>query len=61
MIKLYIYNQLDGCFLYEDTGSTDVIINNITEEKDFTLTRPLNYSQLWYWVDNKWQSEPKQD
>ncbi|MEZ7502279.1 hypothetical protein QO189_07320 [Psychrobacter sp. Arc29] len=58
MIKLYIYSLLDNRFLYEDTGSIDVILSNLGNDKDFVLTPPPDYDQQWYWMDDKWTTEP---
>ena len=61
MIKLYVYDLITGIFLYESVGSIDTSIYDLSNDKDFTLAKPPNYSQQWYWYDNKWQSEPKQN
>lgn len=59
MIKLYIYSLLDGLFMYEDTGLASYVIYDLGNDKDFTLTRPPNSTQQWYWSDSKWQDAPK--
>ena len=60
MIQLFIYRKLDGQFLYQDVGSINSIMLDITEDKDFTLTRPPNYDRVWYWYNNQWNTTPKQ-
>ena len=54
MMKLYIYRILDGLFMYEDVGSTDGIIYDLGEDKDFTLVSPPDFEHQWYWIDDKW-------
>lgn len=58
MITLFVYNKTDGCFLYQDMGSINSIMLDITDDKDFTLTRPPNYQQQWYWYNNQWNDKP---
>lgn len=59
MIRLFIYNKLSGALVSEFLGVPEFVIQDIPANHDFTLTPPPNYSQPWYWYDNKWQSEPK--
>ena len=59
MIKLYVYNSSDGLFLYEYTGIPEHVNYGLLNNKDFTLTQPPNYSQNWYWINDKWQSDSK--
>ena len=59
MIMLYVYSIESGLFMYEYTGKPEHTNNGILEGCDFTLTKPPNYSQQWYWYDNAWQAEPK--
>lgn len=59
MIQLYIYNLSDGRFLYEDTGGIDIILSNLDVSQGFSMLRPPNYKNDWYWIDDEWQAEPK--
>lgn len=59
MIQLFIYRKLDGQFLYQDVGSINSIMLDITKDKDFTLTQPPNYDHAWYWYNNRWNETPK--
>ena len=59
MILVYAYNKEGGEFLFEDIGSYQGVMDGLKSNEDFTLTKPPNYSQPWYWYDNAWQSEPK--
>ena len=58
MMKLYIYRLSDGLFVYEDAGSTQGIIYDLGNEKDFTLTPPPDYEKPWYWIDAEWTTDP---
>ena len=59
MIKLYIYDVKTGGFLYEDVGNPDNITDDLGWDKDFTLVKLPSHDNLWYWIDNSWQSQPK--
>ena len=59
MIRLFIYRKLDGQFLYQDVGSINSIMLDLTDDKDFTLTQPPNYEQSWYWYNNQWNYKPR--
>ena len=57
MIQLYIYKKSDGTFMYEDTGSLTGVLNDISENLDFTIKRyPLDGNR-YRWIDNDWQAE----
>ncbi len=58
MIKLYIYNTETGGLIREDTGLAAYVIHDLGKNEDFTLTAPPNYEQPWYWIDDKWTTEP---
>lgn len=53
-ITVYVYDKHDGEYLYTDTGVIDDIINDISDDKDFTLTPPPDTSKRWAWVDGAW-------
>ncbi|MDO4896311.1 MAG: hypothetical protein Q3971_03015 [Moraxella sp.] len=55
LITLYIYQKSDGRYLYQDIGNPDDVINDLTDDKDFTLTPPPDDSKAWRWVDNHWE------
>ena len=57
MMKLYIYRVSDGLFMYEDVGSTEGIIHDLANDKDFTLTQPPDSEHQWYWIDDRWVSK----
>jgi hypothetical protein len=57
MMILYIYRLVDGLFMYEDAGSTSGIINDLGEDKDFTLIPPPDSEHQWRWIDNKWTTD----
>ena len=58
MSILFIYQIIDGKFLYQCTGSTNSIMLDLTDDKDFTLTQPPNYDKAWYWYNNQWNDKP---
>lgn len=58
MSVLFIYQTIDGKFLYQCTGSINSIMLDLTDDNDFTLTQPPNYEQSWYWYDNQWNDKP---
>ncbi|MGO2278048.1 hypothetical protein [Psychrobacter sp. AOP7-C1-14] len=58
MVRLYIYQITDGLFLYEDTGQANYVVDDLGDDKDFTLTSPPDSDHQWYWVDNKWTTRP---
>ena len=58
MITLFFYNKIDGRFLYQDMGSINSIMLDLTDDKDFTLTQPPNYDKAWYWYNNQWNDKP---
>ena len=55
---LYIYSKDSGIYLYRDNGNVDGALYDMGDDKDFTLTPPPDYDQSWYWVDNKWITDP---
>lgn len=57
MIKIYIYRKSDGLYLYEDTGTPEYVINDISEDKDFTLKQLPNQNAQWYWLGDKWVAD----
>lgn len=60
MIALYIYRISDGMFLYEDSGSPNDITRDLGMFNDFTMQSLPDHNHQWYWIDNAWQSSPKQ-
>lgn len=54
LITLYIYQKSDGQYLYTDIGDPDSVIDDLTDDKDFTLTPPPNDESGWRWVDGAW-------
>ena len=56
-IQIYVLSS-DGRLDHISTGSIDSVVSSLGG-RDFTLTKPPNYEQPWYWYDNAWQSEPK--
>lgn len=57
-MDIYVYDVSTGIFMWELSGHISSIMIDIDNRKDFTLTKPPNYYQPWYWIDDKWQSEP---
>ena len=57
MIEAYAYCKKTLAFKYVWTGDINSIALNTTEYTDFTLQKPPNYEQLWYWIDNRWTTE----
>lgn len=57
MIKVYVYSTDTGLLVSELTGICDIVILNITEGEDFTLTAPPDYAHTWRWVDDKWVAD----
>ena len=55
IIALYVYDKSTKEFLYQDIGNPDDVINDLTDDKDFTLTPPPDNSKTWRWVDNHWE------
>lgn len=58
MITLFVYNKITGQLLYQDMGSINSIMLDLTDDKDFTLTQPPNYDKPWYWYNNQWNDKP---
>lgn len=54
MIKLYVYDKDTRQYLYTDIGNPDYVINDLGEDKDFTLTPPPDNSKVWRWIDGRW-------
>lgn len=59
IVSIYVYHTSSGLLSYSDTGDANQVVSDLLASDDFTLTPPPNYSQPWYWYNNKWQSEPK--
>lgn len=57
MIQLYIYKKSDGTFMYEDTGSLTGVLNDISENLDFTIKRYPSDGNTYKWIDNDWLAE----
>lgn len=55
LVKLYIYQKSDGAYLYTDIGNPDYVINDLGDDKDFTLTPPPDSLKTWRWVDDHWE------
>ncbi|VWX29692.1 conserved hypothetical protein [Moraxellaceae bacterium 17A] len=58
MITLFVYDKITGQLLYQDMGSINSIMLDLTDDKDFTLTQPPNYDKPWYWYNNQWNDKP---
>lgn len=54
-VQLYIFKKSDGLFLYQDTGNPAQVINDLGDDKNFTLTPPPDNSKVWRWVDDHWE------
>lgn len=54
LIKIYVYKKSTGEYLYTDIGNPDYVINDLADDKDFTLTPPPNNTKVWRWVNGKW-------
>lgn len=55
LVQLYIYLKSTGQYLYTDIGNPTHVINDLGDDKDFTLKPPPDNSKVWRWVDNAWQ------
>ena len=55
LVCLYIFNKSTGEYLYQDTGNPENIVNDLGDDKDFTLTPPPDDTKVWRWVDNHWE------
>lgn len=53
-MKLYVYMKNTKVFDCELVGSIDSLIENISDDKNFTLTPPPDYDHVWRWIDDKW-------
>lgn len=58
-ITIYVYRMSDGLFLYTHTGPTEYAIDDLGDDKDFTLRELPDESQVWYWLDDKWIQKEK--
>lgn len=56
-MKIYVYNSDGFEYLYTDMGDISGAINDLGDDKDFTLTPPPDYEQPWYWVEAEWTTE----
>ncbi|WP_323842214.1 MULTISPECIES: hypothetical protein [unclassified Moraxella] len=54
LVKLYIYNKQTGEYLYTDIGNPNAVINDLGDDKDFTLTAPPDNTKAWRWIDGAW-------
>lgn len=59
LIKIYVYKKPTGEYLYTDIGNPDSVIQDLSSDKDFTLTPPP-IGQVSYWIDGVWHDKPKQ-
>lgn len=57
MVKLYIINKISGKYLYEDFGPAADVICDLGEDEDFTLVKPPDSRDIWFWIDNKWTAD----
>lgn len=55
LVQLYIYLKSTGQYLYTDIGNAEYVINDLGNDKDFTLTAPPDSSKQWRWIDGKWE------
>lgn len=55
LIKIYVYGKQNKVFLYEDSGHPDFVIEDLGNDKDFTLTPPPDNTKTWRWINDKWE------
>lgn len=51
---IYLYDKASGAFLWEVSGGIDVVMLNVTDGKDFTLTRPPYDGNRYKWDGSQW-------
>lgn len=54
-VQLYIYKKSDGSFLYQDIGNPAHVINDLSDDKNFTLTPPPDDTKVWRWINDHWE------
>lgn len=55
MIQIHIFDKDTGEYLYTDIGNAEYVINDLGNDKDFTLTAPPDNSKQWRWINGKWE------
>ena len=58
-ITIYVYRLSDGLFLYVHTGPPEYAIQDLGEDKDFTMVALPDDENIWYWLDDQWIEKPK--
>lgn len=56
-VLLYIYEKNTGLFMYADSGDPNLILHDLGDDKDFTLTPPPDDKHQWRWIDSKWTTD----
>lgn len=55
LIQLHIYLKSTGQYLYTDIGNPAQVIDDLGDDKNFTLVPPPDNSKVWRWVDDHWE------
>lgn len=59
LVTIYVYRVSDGCFIYEHMGLPEYAMQDLGEDKDFTMVSPPDSDHQWLWVVDKWEAKPE--
>lgn len=58
IITIFVLNT-DGSLKNQRVGNIDSLMLAVDiENLDYTLAKPPNYEQSWYWYNNQWNDQP---
>ena len=58
IITIFVLNT-DGSLKNQRVGNIDSLMLAVDiENLDYTLAKPPNYEQSWYWHNNQWNDKP---
>ncbi|BFN00221.1 hypothetical protein MOXK02_17790 [Moraxella sp. K02] len=58
-LTIYVLHS-NGSIKNQRVGDIDSLMLAVEIERfQYTLQPPPNYSEQWYWYDNKWNKEPR--
>lgn len=57
-MQIHVYNKNSGQYISSLSGDIDMLMLNIQDHQDYTLTAPPpDYDHEWRWIDSKWTTD----
>lgn len=55
IVKFYVYEKKSGVFSHEDAGLPDMLLLDLGDAYDFTLSPPPSMRERWAWNGLQWE------